>query len=106
MEYIYGAMLLHAAGKEINEENLKKVLQAAGVEINEAKIKALTSSLEGVNIDEIIAKASSMQVMPAMPAMPAETKEEKKEAKKEEKKEEEKKISEEEIAAGLGALFG
>jgi len=46
MEYVYGAMLLHAAGKEINEENLKKVLEAAGIEVDEAKIKALTASLE------------------------------------------------------------
>ncbi|MBC7081033.1 MAG: 50S ribosomal protein P1 [Thermoplasmatales archaeon] len=104
MEYIYGAMLLHAAGKEINDENLKKVLQAAGIEIDDAKIKVLTSSLKGVNIDEIISKASSM---PVMPVMPAEKKEEGKEKKEEkEEKKEEKKVSEEEIAAGLGALFG
>ena len=54
MEYVYGAMLLHAAGKEINEENLKKVLEAAGIEVDEAKIKALTASLEGINIEEVI----------------------------------------------------
>ena len=102
MEYIYGAMLLHAAGKEINEENLKKVLQAAGIEINEAKIKALTSSLEGVNIDEIISKASSMPMV----AMPTVTKEEEKKEEKKKEEKEEPKVSEEEIAAGLGALFG
>ncbi len=104
MEYIYGAMLLHAAGKEINEENLKKVLEAAGVGIDDAKVKVITSSLQGVNIDEIISKASSM---PVMPVMPEEKKEEGKEKKEEkEEKEEEKKVSEEEISAGLGALFG
>ncbi|MCD6512459.1 MAG: 50S ribosomal protein P1 [Thermoplasmata archaeon] len=105
MEYVYGAMLLHAAKKEINEENLKKVLEAAGIEPDDAKIKALTSSLEGVNIDEVLEKAATMPVAAAAaPAAPAEeAKEEKKEEAKEEEKEE---VSEEEIAAGLGALFG
>lgn len=105
MEYVYGAMLLHAAKKEINEENLKKVLESVGMQPDEAKIKALTSSLEGVDIDKVLAKAAVMPT--AAPAEKAEEKE-KKEKKKEEKKEEEKKeeVSEEEIAAGLGALFG
>ncbi|KAA0013914.1 MAG: 50S ribosomal protein P1 [Thermoplasmata archaeon] len=107
MEYVYGAMLLHAAGKEINEENLKKVLEAAGIEVDEAKVKALTSSLEEVNIDEVISKATTMPVAaaPAAEEKKEEKKEEEKEEKKEEKEEEEK-VSEEEIAAGLGALFG
>ncbi|NCN39435.1 MAG: 50S ribosomal protein P1, partial [Candidatus Aenigmarchaeota archaeon] len=30
MEYIYSAMLLHSSGKEINEANVKKVIEAAG----------------------------------------------------------------------------
>ena len=107
MEYVYGAMLLHAAKKEINEENLKKVLEAAGIEADEAKIKALVASLEGVNIDEVLEKAATMPVaaQPAAAAQPEEAKEEKKEE-KEEKKEEKEEVSEEEIAAGLGALFG
>ena len=33
MEYIYGAMLLHSAGKEIGDEAVTKVLEAAGVEV-------------------------------------------------------------------------
>ena len=105
MEYVYGAMLLHSAGKEINEENLKKVLEAAGIEADDAKIKALTSSLEDVNIDEVISKATVAPVAVAAEAPKAEEKpaEEKKEEKKEEEKEE---VSEEEVAEGLGALFG
>ena len=76
MEYVYGAMLLHAAGKEINEENLKKVLEAAGIEVDEAKIKALTSSLEEINIDEVISKATAMPVAVA-PAAEAKAEEKK-----------------------------
>jgi len=102
MEYVYAAMLLHKAGQQINEENVKKVLEAAGVKVDEARVKALVAALEGVNIDEVIekAKAAPVAVAPAC----AEAKAEKKEAKKEEKKEE--KVSEEKAAAGLGALFG
>ncbi|RLG17329.1 50S ribosomal protein P1 [Nanoarchaeota archaeon] len=100
MEYIYAALLLHRAGKEINEENLKKVLEAAGVQVNEARVKALVAALENVNIDEVLQQA--IQV-PAAPAAPAAAGAGKAEEKKEEKKE--KKVSEEEAATGLSALF-
>jgi len=102
MEYVYAAMLLHAAKKEINEENVTKVLSAPGVQVNEARVKALIAALEGVNIDEALKQAMVPVAAPA-PAAPAEAKrDEKKEAKKEEKKEE----TEAEALAGLGALFG
>ena len=105
MEYIYSAMLLHAAGKEISEQGITKVLEAAGVKPDESRVKALTASLEGVNIEE--AMATSAQVAAVAAPAPASgeppAKEEKKGKKKEEKKEE---ASEEDAAAGLGALFG
>jgi len=106
MEYIYGAMLLHSAGKKITEENIKKVLTAAGVKTDDARIKALTASLEGVNIEEAIKTAAvPVAAAPAQPAASGD--EEKKEEKKEKKeKKEEEEVSEEEAAAGLGALFG
>ncbi|MBI4415517.1 MAG: 50S ribosomal protein P1 [Euryarchaeota archaeon] len=102
MEYVYGALVLHAAGKPVTEENLKKVLTAAGVKPDEARIKALTAALEGVNIDEAIATAVALPAATAAPAAPAAATEKK----EEKKKEEEEKVSEEEAAAGLGALFG
>jgi large subunit ribosomal protein L12 len=104
MEYIYSAMLLHSAGKEINEANVKKVLDAAGVKADAGRIKALTASLDGVNIEETI-KNAAVPVAAAPVAAPVEkaSGDKKEEKKKEEKKEE---VSEEEAAAGLGALFG
>jgi len=104
MEYIYSAMLLHSAGKKITDENIKKVLTAAGIKVDEAKIKALTASLEGVNIDEAI-KTAAVPVVAAAPAAAAPA-EGKPGEKKEEKKKKEPEVSEEEAAAGLGALFG
>ena len=103
MEYIYSAMLLHSAGKEINEANIKKVLEAAGVKTDAARIKALTASLEGVNIEETIKKAAVPVAAAPTAAAPAEKASEEK---KEEKKKKEPEVSEEEAAAGLGALFG
>ncbi len=106
MEYIYASLLLHAAGKEITEDSLKKVLEAAGVQVDEARLKALVAALKEVNIDEAIKSAALPMAAPAAPA--AAPAEEKKEEKKEEEEEEEKKeaVSEEELSAGLGALFG
>ncbi|MCD6557916.1 MAG: 50S ribosomal protein P1 [Candidatus Aenigmarchaeota archaeon] len=101
MQLIYAALLLHSAGKEINEENLKKIVDAVGVGENDAQIKALVAALEGVNIDEAISKAAMPVAAAAPAATPAEgAKEEKK------KKEEDTEKKAEEAAAGLGALFG
>ncbi|MBW3015044.1 50S ribosomal protein P1 [Candidatus Woesearchaeota archaeon] len=106
MEYIYAAMLLHKAGKEVNEDNVKKVLEAAGVGVDDARIKALIAALEGVNIDEAIEKAAVAPVAaaPAAAASGEASGGQAAEPKKEEKKEDKK--SEEQAAAGLGALFG
>jgi len=101
MEYVYSAMVLHAAKKPVTEEGITAVLKAAGVTPDAARVKALTAALEGVNIDEAIATAVAAPVAAAPAAGPAEKKEEKKEEKKKEEK-----VSEEEAAAGLSALFG
>jgi large subunit ribosomal protein L12 len=105
MEYVYAAMLLHKAGKEVNEAHVKKVLEAAGVHPDEARVKALVASLAGVNIKEAIEKAATPVAVAAAPAAStsgsaAAPKEDTK------KKAEEEKKTEEAAAAGLGALFG
>ncbi|GIU69472.1 MAG: 50S ribosomal protein P1 [Candidatus Woesearchaeota archaeon] len=102
MEYVYAAMLLHKAGKKIDENSVKKVLEAAGVTVDEGRVRALVAALEGVNIDEAIKNATIMAA-PVASAPSAHT-ESKTEAKKEEKKED--KQAEEQSAAGLSALFG
>ena len=45
MENIYAAMLLHKAGKEINEDSVTAVLKAAGIEVDSIQVKALVASL-------------------------------------------------------------
>ena len=97
MEYTYAALLLHKTGKEVNEDNLKKVVAATGVEVDESKIKSLVASLKGVNIDEELANAS-LAVAEAPKGVPSKEDEEGKEKPKEEPKAA--------AAEGLSALFG
>ncbi len=102
MEYVYAAMLVHKAGKPVNEDAVTKVLQAAGLSVDATRVKALVAALEGVDIEKAIETAAAAPVaVAAAPAAgghaaaaPAEDK------KKDEKK------NEEAAAAGLGALFG
>ena len=102
MEYVYSALLLHSAKKEINESNVQAVLKAAGVPADTGRVKALVAALEGADIAAAIKNASVAPVaVAAAPAGGAPAA-----AKKEEEKPEEKGVSEEEAAAGLGALFG
>ena len=98
MEYTYAALLLHKLGKEVNEENLKKVVSAAGVDVDESKVKVLVTSLKGVNIDEQLENAS-LAVGAGGGAGGGETEA----PKEEEKKKEEPKAA---AAAGLSSLFG
>ncbi len=102
MEYVYGALLLHKAGKKVEEAAMVKVLDAAGVKADTAMVKAVVASLDGVDIEKAIKDAAVQQVVAAAPAAAAGGKHE---AKPEAKKEDEKK-SAEEAAAGLSALFG
>ena len=106
MEYVYGALLLNAAGKPIDEKGLSQVLTAAGVQPESARVKALLASLEGVNLTEVLAKAESFAAAPAPAPAGSSDKKEGKGEKKEEEKKEEKGVSEEEAAEGLSALFG
>ena len=92
MEYIYGALLLHKLGKEVNEASLKKVVEATGAPADETKVKSVVVSLNGVDIDKELESATLMASAPAAT-----------EEKHEEKKEE---VRPEEAAEGLASLFG
>jgi large subunit ribosomal protein L12 len=106
MEYIYAALLLHRAGQQITEENVKKVLSAAGINPDEARVKALVAALSEINIDEVLKSATAMPFAPAAAAAAAPAAPQEKPEAKEEKKKEEEKKAEEEALAGLSALFG
>jgi large subunit ribosomal protein L12 len=103
MEYVYAAMLLHKAGKEINEKSLSEVLTAAGINADSVRVKALVASIAEVDIDEAIKSAPAMAAAAPAPATEAPAK--KKEKPKEEEEEDQSK-KEEEAMEGLGSLFG
>jgi large subunit ribosomal protein L12 len=105
MEYVYAAMLLHKAGKEINEKSVSEVLTAAGINADSVRVKALVASIAEVDIEEAIKSAPAM--MAAAPAPVAEAPAKKEEEKlAEEEEEEDQSKKEEEAMEGLGALFG
>lgn len=108
MENIYAAMLLHKAGKEINEETVTNVLSAAGLNVDPVQVKALVASLSEVDIDEAIKAAPTMMAAApvAAAAGEAEAKPTAAPAEDKKKKAEEEKAKEEAALEGLGALFG
>ena len=103
MEYVYAALMLHSAGKEVNEEGIKKVVEAAGIKVDDVRIKALVAALEGVDIAKVLSQASVMPVAMAAPTAAAAPVAK---AEATEEKEEKKEEAEESGIEGLGALFG
>ena len=100
MEYMYAAMLLHSASKEIDEGSITNILNAAGISPDGVRVKALVAALAEVDIDEAL-KAPVVTAAVAGPvAAPAADDEEAEEKPQEEEQEEEEDLQ------GLSALFG
>ena len=95
MEEVYAALLLHAQGKPIDEQNVMKILHASGAQSDESKVKSLIASLKDVDINKELESAMAAPTASAHHAAGGESKEE---APKEEKQEA--------AAEGLSALFG
>jgi large subunit ribosomal protein L12 len=115
MEYVYSALLLHSAGKPVEEDAITEILEAADVEVDEARVKALVASLDGVDIDDALESAAAAPA--AAPAAgggggaaaeTAEPDEGGEEAAEEAEEEEEPgdDVDEEAGEEGLGQLFG
>ncbi|MDD2836124.1 MAG: 50S ribosomal protein P1 [Methanothrix sp.] len=105
MEYVYAALLLHSAGKDVNEDGIKKVVEASGAAVDDVRIKALVAALEGVDIATVLSQAAAVPVAAAA-AAPAAAAPAAKGAAKAEEPEEDKEAAEESGVEGLGALFG
>ena len=100
MEYMYAAMLLHSAGKGVDETSIGNILNAAGISPDAVRVKALVAALAEVDIDEAL--KTPVFSAAAAPAAAAPTEE----AEAEEQPKEEEKEEEEEDLQGLSALFG
>ena len=103
MEYVYAAMMLHSAEKEIDEKSVGAVLKAAGVKADDARVKALVASLASVDIGEAMSQAiaAPAAAAPAAAAAGSSTEAPAEEAAAEEEEEDDGAGFE-----GLGSLFG
>ena len=99
MEYMYAAMLLHSAGKEIDETSIGNILNAAGITPDTVRIKALVAALAEVDIEEAL--QAPVFTAAAAPSTAPVTQEDEEEEQPQEEEEEE-----EEDLQGLSALFG
>ncbi|MCH1422644.1 MAG: 50S ribosomal protein P1 [Candidatus Poseidoniaceae archaeon] len=99
MEYVYAAMLLHAAEKDIDEKTVSAILKAAGVTADDARVKALVASLAGVDIADAMAQAVAAPAA-AAPAAAAGSSDAPAPVEEEEEEEEAGGFD------GLGSLFG
>lgn len=95
-------MLLHKLGREINEDNITKVLKAVDVEVDAAKVKSLVAALEGVNIEEVVKNSDITAAAPQTQEVGASS-DSSPSSKSEEKKE--KSAPKVDASAGLGSLF-
>ncbi len=96
MEYMYAAMLLHSAGKGVDETSVGSILNAAGISPDAVRVKALVAALAEVDIGEALKTPVLTTAAAAAPMQ---------EAEEEQPKEEEKEEVEEDLQ-GLSALFG
>ena len=86
MEYIYAAMLLHKAGKNIDESAVTKILNAAEIKVDPARVKSLVAVLSEVDINEAIKNSTALMTAPATSQASQPKAETEKPAEKEEEK--------------------
>ena len=104
MEYVYAAMILHSAGKTIDEKGITAVLEFAGVDVDAARVKGLVASLASVDIEEAMSTAIAAPVAAAAPAAGSAGGSSEAAAPAEEAAEEEE--EDDSGFEGLGSLFG
>ncbi len=108
MEYVYAAMLLHKADKDITEDNVSDVLDASGIDVDENQVKALIAALEDVDIEDAIESAvisaGSGGAAPA-PSSDDSGSDDEDQAEDEAEDDEEDDVDDEEAAEGLDNLF-
>lgn len=72
MRYVAAALLTALGGNDINEKNIKKLLDVVGIECDGDKAKVVVDQLKGKNLEELMAEGSKkLASMPAGGAAPA-----------------------------------
>jgi large subunit ribosomal protein L12 len=116
MEYVYAALVLHEAGKDVSEDNVTAILETAGIDVDDARVKSLVAAMEDVDVDEALSEAAVAAPAggagggaAAAPADDADETAEEEETEEEETAEEDdddEDEAEEDAGEGLGDLFG
>jgi len=58
MEYVYAALVLHEAGKDVSEDNVTAILEAADIDVDDARVKSLVAAMEDVDVEEALSEAA------------------------------------------------
>lgn len=62
MEYVYAALVLHEAGKDVTEDSVTAILEAGDVEVDDARVKSLVAALDDIDIEEAMAQQAAAPV--------------------------------------------
>jgi len=66
MRYVAAALLTALGGSEINEANIKRILDSVGIESDSDKLGKVVSELAGKNIEELVAEGGKkLATMPS-----------------------------------------
>jgi large subunit ribosomal protein L12 len=110
MEYVYAALVLHEAGKDITEDAVTGILEAGDIEVDDARVKSLVAALEDVDIEEAMAQQAAPVAAggaaPAGDAEEAEEADEEEAAEEAEAEDDDEDEDEGDAGEGLGELFG
>merc|ERR1712020_515424 len=66
MRYVAAALLTALGGGEVNQKNLKNLLDAVGIDCDDEKAKIVVEQLKGKSIEELLAEGSTK--LASMPA--------------------------------------
>merc|ERR1712141_234232 len=66
MRYVAAALLTALGGGEVNEKNLKNLLDAVGIDCDDEKAKIVVEQFKGKSIEELLAEGSTK--LASMPA--------------------------------------
>ena len=108
MRYVAAALLAAMGGQDVNEKNIKKILDVVGIEADSEKLAIVVKELAGKSVEDLIAEGSEkLATMPAgggggaAAAAPAAGGAAPAEAAKEEEKEEPEEESDDDMGFGL-----
>lgn len=114
MKHLAAAVLLHLAGKPVDEKGITSIIEASGAKADSAKVKKLVDKLKGKDVLKFAKENSGKVAVGGAAAAPEAKKEEKKDEKKTDAKKDDKKDAKkappkkeepEDEDEGLGGLF-